>query len=169
VQGLIGTGICVAAWGFFLHQGVTDPLGGVNTLWPVFGISNQMLAATALMLSTAVLFRMKQERYAWVSAVPTVWLLICTLSAGWLKLFSDDPKVGFLSHAAKFATVAAQGKVLAPTKSIAQMERIIFNDRVDAVLCGFFMVVVLAIMVATIRTCLAALRSPAPTVREGLA
>lgn len=165
-QGLIGTGLCVAAWGFFLHQGVTDPLGGVNTLWPVFGISNQMLAATALMLATAVLFRMKQERYAWVSVVPTVWLLLCTLAAGWLKLFAADPKVGFLSHAAKFAGAAAQGKVLAPAKSMAQMERIIFNDRVDAVLCGFFMLVVLAVLLATVRTCLAALRSPAPTVCE---
>lgn len=166
VQGLIGTGICVAAWGFFLHQGVTDPLGGVNTLWPVFGISNQMLAATALMLATAVLFRMKQERYAWVSAVPTVWLLICTLSAGWLKLFSDDPKVGFLAHAAKYADAAGAGKVLAPAKDMAQMERIIFNDRVDAVLCGFFMIVVLSILVAAVRTCLGALRSPVPTVAE---
>jgi len=113
-----------------------------------------------------VLFRMKQQRFAWVSALPTAWLLICTLSAGWLKLFSDDPKVGFLSHAAKFAGAAAQGKVLAPAKSMAQMERIIFNDRVDAALCGFFMVVVLAIMVATVRTCLAALRSETPTACE---
>ncbi len=157
--GLIATGLCVAAWGFFLYQGVTDPLGGVNTLWPVFGISNQMLAAIALMLATAVLFRMKRDRYAWVTMVPTAWLLICTISAGWLKLFSADVKVGFLSHAAKFAEAAEAGTVLAPAKSMAEMERIIFNDRIDAALCALFLAVVISILFFTVRTCLAARRS----------
>ncbi len=164
--GMIATGLCVAAWGFFLYQGVTDPLGGVNTLWPVFGISNQMLAAIALMLGTAVLFRMKQDRYAWVTVIPTVWLLICTLSAGWLKLFSADPKVGFLAHASKFAAAAQNGEVLAPAKSMAEMQRIIFNDRIDAALVGLFLAVVLSILFFTIRTCLAARRVAAPTAHE---
>jgi carbon starvation protein len=164
--GLVATGLCVAGWGFFLYQGVTDPLGGVNTLWPVFGISNQMLAAMALMFCTAVLFRMKRERYAWVTAIPTAWLLICTVSAGWLKLFSPDPKIGFLSHAAKFSEAAARGEVLAPAKSMAEMHRIIFNDRIDAALCALFLAVVLSLLFFAVKTCIAARRSSEPTARE---
>ncbi len=164
--GIIATAICVAAWGFFLYQGVTDPLGGVNTLWPVFGISNQMLAAVALMLATVVLFRMKKNRFAWVTVLPTTWLLICTLSAGFLKLASSDPKVGFLSHAAKFSDAAARGEVLAPAKSMEEMQAIIFNDRVDAALCALFLFVVLSLLLFTIRTCLVALRADRPTAHE---
>jgi carbon starvation protein len=164
--GLVATGLCVAGWGFFLYQGVTDPLGGVNTLWPVFGISNQMLAAMALMFCTAVLFRMKRERYAWVTAIPTAWLLICTVSAGSLKLFSPDPKIGFLSHAAKFSEAAARGEVLAPAKSMAEMHRIIFNDRIDAALCALFLAVVLSLLFFAVKTCIAARRSSEPTARE---
>ena len=164
--GIIATGLCVAAWGFFLYQGVTDPLGGVNTLWPVFGISNQMLAAIALMLGTAVLFRMKRDRFAWVTVLPTTWLLICTLSAGWLKLFSTDAKVGFLAHAATFAAAADAGEIKLPATSMAEMRRIIFNDRIDAALVALFLVVVLAVLYFTVRTCIAARRIPAPTARE---
>ena len=164
--GIVATALTVAAWGFFLHQGVTDPLGGVNTLWPVFGISNQMLAAIALMLGTAVLFRMKRDRYAWVTLVPTAWLLVCTLSAGVLKLFSADAKVGFLAHAARFSGAAGRGEVLAPAKSMGEMRQIIFNDRIDAALVAIFLFVVLAVLVFTIRTCLAARKVAAPTARE---
>ncbi|MEV5034342.1 carbon starvation protein A [Sphingobium sp. LMC3-1-1.1] len=166
VPGIVATALTVAAWGFFLHQGVTDPLGGVNTLWPVFGISNQMLAAIALMLGTAVLFRMKRDRYAWVTLVPTAWLLVCTLSAGVLKLFSADAKVGFLAHAARFSGAAGRGEVLAPAKSMAEMRQIIFNDRIDAALVAIFLFVVLAVLVFTIRTCLAARKVAGSTARE---
>ena len=164
--GIIATGLCVGGWGFFLYQGVTDPLGGVNTLWPVFGISNQMLAAVALMLATAVLFRMKRDRYAWVTAIPTAWLLICTVTAGSLKIFSSDPAVGFYAHARLFSEAAARGELLAPAKSMEEMERIIFNDWVDVILCGLFLAVVLSLLVFTIRTCLAARRSTHPLARE---
>ncbi|SQA97016.1 Carbon starvation protein A [Cedecea neteri] len=92
---LLATGLCVLAWGYFLHQGVVDPLGGINTLWPLFGIANQMLAGMALMLCAVVLFKMKKQRYAWVALMPTAWLLVCTLTAGWQKAFSSDAKVGF--------------------------------------------------------------------------
>ncbi|MDQ1232216.1 carbon starvation CstA family protein [Sphingomonas sp. SORGH_AS_0879] len=164
--GLIATGLCVAAWGFFLYQGVTDPLGGVNTLWPLFGISNQMLAAVALMLSTVVLFRMKKDRFAWITVIPTVWLLACTLTAGWLKIFSADPRVGFLAHADKFSRAAAEGKVLPPAKTMAEMGRIVFNDRIDAGLCAIFLGVVLAILVYAVRTCLIARSIDRPSVTE---
>ncbi|WP_294274392.1 carbon starvation CstA family protein [uncultured Sphingomonas sp.] len=164
--GLIATALCVAAWGFFLYQGVTDPLGGVNTLWPLFGISNQMLAAVALMLATVVLFRMKKDRYAWITVVPTVWLLACTLTAGWMKIFSADPRVGFLAHADKFASAAAAGKVLPPAKTMGDMGRIVFNDRIDAGLCAIFLGVVLAILAYAVRTCLIARAIDRPSVTE---
>ncbi len=164
--GIIATALCVTAWGFFLYQGVTDPLGGVNTLWPLFGISNQMLAAVALILATVVLFRMKRQRYAWVTILPAAWLCLCTITAGLLKLFSSDPKVGFLAHAAKFADAAARGEVLAPAKTMAEMQRIIFNDRIDAALIALFLGVVVSILAFGIRTCRAALKVDHPTVSE---
>jgi len=163
---LIATGLCVAAWGYFLYQGVVDPLGGINTLWPLFGISNQMLAAVALLLGTVVLFKMKKDRYAWTTIVPAAWLLACTLTAGWLKIFSADAKVGFLAHAAKFSDALAQGQLLAPAKTPEAMARIIFNDRLDAVLCGLFMFVVLSVLVYSVKASLAARAAGRPTTSE---
>ncbi|TXC71752.1 carbon starvation protein A [Sphingomonas ginsenosidivorax] len=166
VPGIIATALCVIAWGFFLYQGVTDPLGGVNTLWPLFGISNQMLAAVALVLATVVLFRMKRQRFAWVTMVPAAWLCLCTITAGLLKLFSSDVKVGFLAHAAKFGDAAARGEILAPAKTMEEMHRIVFNDRIDAALIALFLGVVVSILGFGIRTCLAALKTDRPTVSE---
>jgi carbon starvation protein CstA len=145
---------------------VVDPLGGINTLWPLFGISNQMLAAVALLLGTVVLFKMKRERYAWVTMLPAGWLLVCTLTAGWQKIFSDDPKIGFLAHAAKYVDSLAQSKVLAPAKSLPEMERIVFNDRLDAALCALFMFVVLSVLLYSVRAALAARGSNRPTAKE---
>lgn len=163
---LIATALCVAAWGYFLYQGVVDPLGGINTLWPLFGISNQMLAAIALVLGTVVLFKMKRERFAWVTMVPTAWLLICTLTAGWQKVFDANPKVSFMAHAAKLQAAVDAGKVLAPAKSIAQMKRIIFNDYIDAALAGLFIFVVLSITIYGVLAVMRARRESKPTVRE---
>jgi carbon starvation protein len=164
--GMVATALCVGAWGFFLYQGVTDPLGGVNTLWPLFGISNQMLAAVALMLATVVLFRMKRDRFAWVTMVPAAWLILCTGTASLLKLFSADPKVGFLAHAARFADAAAAGHVLAPARSMAEMRRIVTNDRIDAALCALFLAVVAAILVYAVRSVMAARRLAGPSTTE---
>ncbi|WP_305822736.1 carbon starvation CstA family protein [Massilia brevitalea] len=163
---LLATGLCVAAWGYFLYQGVVDPLGGINTLWPLFGIANQMLAGIALMLGTVVLFKMKRGQYALVTVLPTIWLLICTLTAGWQKIFDDNVKVGFVAHAQKFQAALDAGEVLAPAKSLAEMRRIIFNDYVDATLAGFFMVVVIAVLVYGIKTVIHARNSNSPTVKE---
>ncbi|GAB3471654.1 carbon starvation CstA family protein [Massilia terrae] len=163
---LLATGLCVAAWGYFLYQGVVDPLGGINTLWPLFGIANQMLAGIALILATSVLFKMKRGAYGWVTIVPTVWLLICTLTAGWQKIFDANVKVGFVSHAQKFQAAIDAGQVLAPAKSIAQMQRIVFNDYVDASLCGLFMFVVVAVLFYGLRTVMAARAAGKPTAKE---
>lgn len=166
VAGTLATLLCVSAWGYFLYQGVIDPLGGINTLWPLFGISNQMLAAVALMLGTVVLFKLKREKFAWVTLVPTVWLLICTLTAGYQKLFHENPRIGFLAHAEKFKTAATAGQVLPPAKSPEQMQQIIMNDYIDAALAAIFMAVVLSILFFSIRACLEALRSDKPTSEE---
>ena len=163
---LLATGLCVAAWGYFLYQGVVDPLGGINTLWPLFGIANQMLAAIALILGTCVLFKMKRGQYAWVTLVPTAWLLLCTLTAGWQKVFDANPRVGFLAHAAKYSAAYADGKLLAPAKSVAQMQQVIFNDYLDASLAAFFMLVVLSVLVFGVRTVLVARANANPSTQE---
>lgn len=163
---LIATGVCVSLWGYFLYQGVVDPFGGINTLWPLFGIANQMLAAIALTMCAAILFKMKRQRYAWVAIVPTVFLLVCTLYGGWVKVFDDNPKIGFLAIANKFSTALDQGQVLAPAKSAEEMGRLIFNNRLDAGLTLFFMFVIASVVVFGIRTALLALKSSHVTTKE---
>ena len=160
VNNLAGSALAVAAWGYFLYQGVIDPMGGINTLWPLFGISNQMLAGIALILCTVILFKMKRERYAWVTILPTIWLLVCTLTAGLQKIFSDDPKIGFLAHARKFEDALASGQVLAPAKTVAEMQRVINNDYVDATLAGLFVAVVVAIAIYRVDRARASAREP---------
>ncbi|MBC3413111.1 carbon starvation protein A [Pseudomonas sp. SWRI107] len=143
---LLATAGCVAMWGYLLYQGVIDPLGGINTLWPLFGISNQMLAGIALMLGTVVLIKMKRQRYIWVTLVPAVWLLICTTFAGLIKLFDPNPAVGFLALANKYRTALDAGQVLAPAKDIGQMQHVIFNAYTNAGLTILFLVVVFSIL-----------------------
>lgn len=163
---LLATGLCVMAWGYFLHQGVVDPLGGINTLWPLFGIANQMLAAIALLLVTVILFRLKRERYAWVTVVPAIWLLLCTLTAGWQKIFHSNPKIGFLAAADKYQTALDQGKLLAPAKHPEQMKQIIFNNQIDAVMAGLFVLLVCSMLIFAIRACLQARRLREPSAQE---
>jgi carbon starvation protein len=163
---LVGTGLCVALWGYFLYQGVIDPLGGINTLWQLFGVGNQMLAGIALLLCTSVLVKMKRERYVWVTLVPTAWLLITTLTAGVEKIFHSDPRIGFLALARKFSAAAAEGKLLAPAKSIEEMQRVAFNNYLDAVVCGFFVLLVLAMCIFAAKICLQALKQANPTANE---
>lgn len=148
---LIATAICVLGWGYFLYQGVIDPLGGINTLWPLFGIANQMLAAIALLLGTTILLKMGKKAYAWITLLPTIWILIITMTAGWQKLFHEIPKIGFLSHAKIFQESLEAGKILAPATSKAQMNQIILNDYLDATICGLFMLIVILVLIASIR------------------
>ena len=163
---VVATGLAVSAWGWFLYQGVIDPLGGINTLWPLFGISNQMLAAIALTLCTVVLFRMKRGAFAWVTIVPTVWLAVCTLTAGWQKLFDPSPAIGFLTHAERFGAALAEGRVLAPAKTLAEMRRVVTNDYVDAAMCAVFMAVVVSMLVYGLLGIGRALGNQAVTAKE---
>ena len=163
---IVATSIAVGGWGYFLYQGVVDPLGGINTLWPLFGIANQMLACIALTLCTVILFKMKRQRYAWVTLAPAVWVAICTLTAGWQKIFSDNPAIGFLAHAEKFSSSLASGQVIAPAKSIADMQRIVFNDYLNATLTGLLIGLVVGMIGFGLAAVFKALANPQVSARE---
>ncbi|MBI6806694.1 carbon starvation protein A [Pseudomonas syringae] len=162
----IGTGGCVALWGYLLYQGVIDPLGGINTLWPLFGISNQMLAGIALMLASVVLIKMKRQRYVWVTMLPAVWLLICTVTAGLIKLFDANPAVGFLALAKKYSAAADAGQILAPAKTMDQMQHVIFNAYTNAGLTILFLFVVVSILFYAIKVGRAAWSTKGRTDKE---
>lgn len=163
---LLATALCVGGWGWFLYQGVIDPLGGINTLWPLFGIANQMLAGIALLLATTILLKMKKQRYVWVTLLPALWVLIITISAAWLKIFSGNPKIGFLAHADRFGAALANGEVLAPAKDLAQMQQVIANDWVNTALCGLFLFVLVAMALFAARSGWRALGHPQETTVE---
>ncbi len=143
---IAASALIVAAWGWFLIQGVTDPLGGINSLWPLFGIANQLLAAVALSVGTTLIIRVGRARYAWVTLVPLVWVLAVTTTAGWQKMFAADPHLGFLAHAAETAAAVGTG-----TLDAARGSRLVFNDRVDTALCGLFLLVTWAVVVTSAR------------------
>jgi carbon starvation protein len=143
---VITSGLIVAAWGWFLVQGVTDPLGGINSLWPLFGISNQLLAAVALCVGTTILIKSGKARYAWITLLPLAWVLTVTLTAGWQKVFAADARLGFLAHAARTAEQVAQGSLEA-----ARGARLIFNDRLDAVVALTFMIVTVLVVATSAR------------------
>jgi carbon starvation protein len=159
---ILASAAVVAGWGYFLVQGVMDPLGGINSLWPLFGISNQLLAAVALCVGTTILIKGGKGRYAWVTLLPLAWVLLVTLTAGWQKVFADDPRLGFLAHAAVTADQIATGAM-----DPARGARLIFNDRLDAVLAITFMVVTVLVVAASAREWVLVLtrRKPA-TVKE---
>ncbi len=163
---LVGTAVAVGGWGFFVYQGVIDPLGGVNSLWPLFGVGNQMLASMALILGTVILFKMKKEKYVWVTIIPTIFLFITCMTAGWQKIFHENPKIGFLAQAHKFSDAIARGEILKPAKSIAEMQNIVMSNQINAALCGFFMIVSIVMIIASIGIVRRALASPKPTVNE---
>jgi len=146
---VMASGLVVSMWGYFLYQGVMDPLGGINSLWPLFGISNQLLAAVALCVGTTVIIKVGKARYAWVTILPLTWLAIVTLTAGAEKIFSADPKLGFLSHARMVGDRLATGGLPAGVQTLAEAKRLILNDHIDAAVAAFFLISVIVILVAS--------------------
>jgi carbon starvation protein len=144
----------VAAWGYFLVQGVKDPLGGINSLWPLFGISNQLLAAIALCVATTIVLKMHGPRFMWITCAPLVWLVAVTYTAAWQKIFSPLPALGFLAQAAKQEAALLAGSVADPAATRA----LIFNARLDAVVCSIFIVLVTTILIDSIRVWIGILR-----------
>jgi carbon starvation protein len=141
---LLTSGVIVAAWGYFLYQGVLDPLGGINSLWPLFGIANQILASVALVVATTILIKMGRTRYLWVTLVPMAWLVTVTLTGSWQKLFHEDPRLGFLAQASVLEQRIAAGQV--PEAKLAETRHLIFNNRLDAGVTGFFAVLILLLL-----------------------
>jgi carbon starvation protein CstA len=160
---IIATAICVGLWGYLLYQGSVDPLGGINTLWPLFGIANQMLAAIALMLATVVVVKLKRERYVWVPAIPAAWLVICTLTAAYQKLVGP---ISFTAAAQKYADGLAAGTLIAPAKTVAEMQQIITNNRVDMALTAIFMLLVITMLGFGLRAIMQAWHANHPTAHE---
>ena len=153
---LFTSALVVTAWGYFLYMGTIDPLGGINSLWPLFGISNQMLAAIALCVATTIIIKSGKVRYAWVTAVPLSWLVIITSTAAWQKLFSPEPRIGFLAHANDLTDKLVAAAI--PPDKIAQTQQLIFNDRLDAALTLLFLVLTWVLVIDTLRVSLRALR-----------
>jgi carbon starvation protein len=142
---LISSAIIVALWGYFLYQGVVDPLGGINSLWPLFGISNQLLAAVALVVATTILMKMGRMRWIWVTLLPMVWIVVITMTASYQKIFDANPRIGFLATANAMVAQIAAGKI--PAEKIAEMQRLIFNQRLDAAVTGILAVMILVLIV----------------------
>lgn len=163
---LMATALAVALWGYFLYTGVTDPLGGINSLWPLFGIANQMLAGVALIMCTVVLVKMKREKYMWVTLLPASGVLFVTCVAGLQKLFHSDAKIGFLAHAQKYSAALANNEILRPAKNAEEMSRIIFNDYVNSGLTVLFMSVVVIVAFYGIRIALKARKVAWSTAKE---
>jgi carbon starvation protein len=141
---LVASGVIVGAWGYFLYQGVLDPLGGINSLWPLFGIANQILASVALVVATTILLKMGRTRYLWVTLLPMAWLVTVTLTGATQKLFHGDPRIGFLSQARALEARVASGAI--PEAKLAETRHVIFNNRLDAAVTGFFAVLILLLL-----------------------
>ena len=157
--------LIVAAWGYFLYQGVLDPLGGINSLWPLYGIANQLLAAVALCVGTSILIKMNKARYAWITILPMIWLIVVTQTAAYQKLFHPNPRIGFMADARRLTEMVNAGRV--GPESLASVERLIFNNRLDAVVTTFLALLVLVILADSARDWIGIIRGrKKPTLHE---
>jgi len=165
---IMASAVVVALWGYILYVGVTDPLGGVNQLFPLFGIANQLLAGIALTLVTVLLIKHGKAKYAWVTGIPLAWDLIITMTASWQKVFSADPRVGYFAQRQRYADAQAAGELLAPAQSAEQMDRIIYNSTLNGVLQAVFALLVLVVVVNAVVVIARALRArgAVPTTEE---
>jgi carbon starvation protein len=145
---MLTSGLVVLAWGYFLYQGVMDPLGGINSLWPLFGIANQLLGAIGLCVATTVLLKMHGLKYVWITVAPLLWILSVTFTAGMQKIFSPLPRLGFLARADQLQEQLA---TMTNATQIAQTQRLIFNERLDAFICGLFLLMVAAVVADSLR------------------
>jgi carbon starvation protein len=159
---VLSSAIFVAMWGWFLWQGVVDPLGGINSLWPLFGISNQLLAAVALCVATTIIIKMGKARYAWATLLPLAWIAVVTMSAGWQKLYSPLPRLGFLAHAHALQTARAAGTLPPGVRSTGELSRLIANDYLDAAVAAFFLLSVLVVIADSGREWWAVLKGGKP-------
>src|SRR5438445_2708005 len=142
---LLSSAIIVGMWGYFLYQGVVDPLGGINSLWPLFGISNQLLAAVALVVATTILLKMGRTRWIWVTLLPMTWLVIITMTASYQKIFDANPRIGFLAYANALAAQVAAEKI--PAAKLVDTQRLIFNQRLDAAVTAVLALMVIVLIV----------------------
>ncbi|SDY15761.1 carbon starvation protein [Geodermatophilus africanus] len=165
---IMASAVVVALWGYILYVGVTDPLGGVNQLFPLFGIANQLLAGIALTLVTVLLIKHGKAKYAWVTGIPLAWDLIITMTASWQKVFSADPRVGYFAQRQRYADAQAAGELLAPAQDADQMDRIIYNSTLNGVLQAVFALLVLVVVVNAVVVIARALRArgAVPTTEE---
>jgi carbon starvation protein len=155
---LLASGLIVAGWGYFLYQGVVDPLGGINSLWPLFGIANQLLAATALACATTILVKSGRARFAFATALPLCWLLSVTMTAGWQKILHPDRRIGFLAQADHLSAQLAAGGV--PPEKVFETQQVIFNNRLDAAVTALFMALVAIVVLDAARVWVRTLRGP---------
>nr|WP_308405474.1 carbon starvation CstA family protein [Streptomyces tardus] len=160
----IASAVVVGGWGYFLWAGVHDPLGGINQLFPLFGIANQLLAAVALAVCTTLLVKSGRLKWAWVTAVPLAWDVAVTLTASWQKIFSGDTAVGFFAQRQVYADAIDAGKVIAPAKDMDDMHTVVLNSTVNGVLAAFFALLVIVILVDAGRVCYRAIRYPEQVV-----
>ncbi|MEO3799394.1 carbon starvation CstA 5TM domain-containing protein [Nonomuraea sp. B1E8] len=156
---IVTSAVVVAAWGYFLYQGVNDPLGGINQLFPLFGIANQLLAAVALTVATTLLIKSGRLKWAWVTAIPLAWDAAVTLTASWQKVFSSDPTLGFFSQRDRYQTALDQGQLLAPAKTRGEMEQIVLNSTVDGILAALFAILIIVVIMDALRVWIRVIRS----------
>ncbi|GAA4877134.1 carbon starvation CstA family protein [Saccharopolyspora cebuensis] len=165
----IASAVIVGAWGYFLWAGVNDPLGGINQLFPLFGIANQLLAAVALAVATTLLIKAGKAKYAWVTLVPLAWDVAVTLTASWQKIFSADPSIGFFAQRAAYQAALDAGETSkGSAHSVADMQQVVVNSTVTGVLSVLFAVLIIVVLVDAIRVWIKALRAsePLPTTEE---